>query len=167
MFDAIVLWLHILGAVTFIGPQIFLAAVAIPAIRTVEDVRVRQGLTRQITRGFGVLGGTALVLLLVTGLWNFSVAQDDGKFDITRYFWTFNIKFLLFMAVVVLTGIHAMVLGRRLQDLQERGAPEAEVAAMRRQSMIVTMATLALSIIILLFAAVLGSSWALEGGLRD
>lgn len=167
MFDAIVLWLHILGAVTFIGPQIFLAAIAMPAIRSIDDVRVRQGLTRKITRGFGMLGGAALVLLLITGMWNFTVAQDDGKFDATRYFWTFNIKFLLFVAVVVLTGIHAMVLGKRLQELQERNAPEAEIARVRQQSMMVTMGTLALSIVILLFAALLGSSWTLEGGLRN
>jgi uncharacterized membrane protein len=167
MFDAIVLWLHILGAVTFIGPQIFLAAIAMPAIRSIEDLRVRQDVTRKITRGFGMIGGAALALLLVTGLWNFSVAQDDGKFDITRYFWIFNIKFLLFIAIVLLTGLHAMVLGRRLQDLQERGAPAEEIARVRQQSMMVTMATLTLSLLALLFAALLGSSWALEGGLRD
>ena len=42
MLDAIVLWLHILGAVVFIGPQIFLAAVAVPAVRSIEDAQIRQ-----------------------------------------------------------------------------------------------------------------------------
>jgi uncharacterized membrane protein len=166
MFDAIVLWLHILGAVVFVGPQIFLAAIAMPAIRDMADARARLNLTRRITRGFGMLGGGALVLILVTGLWNFSTAQGDGKFDLTRYFWLFNIKFLLFVAVVVLTGLHAMVFGKRLQDLQEQGANEVALAEARQMSMMASIATLTLSIVILLFGALLGSDWALGGSLR-
>ena len=168
MFDAIVLWLHLLGAVVFIGPQIFLAAIALPAIRTVADVQTRQTLTRSITRGFGMLGGGALALLLLTGLWNFQVAQDDGKFELTRFFWAFNIKFMLFLGVVVLTGLHAFVFGKRLQELQERGASEAELAQARRQSMMASMTTLALSLIILLLGAMMGSESFLSGSsLRD
>jgi uncharacterized membrane protein len=167
VFDAIVIWLHILGAVVFIGPQIFLAAIAMPAIRDMADVQERQALTRRITRGFGMLGGGALVLILLTGFWNFSVAQDDGKFDITRYFWVFNIKFLLFMAVAGLVALHALVFGRRLQELQASGAGEAELAEARQMSMMASMATLGVSLLILLLAAILGSEWALQGSLRD
>lgn len=166
MFDAIILWLHILGAVVFIGPQIFLAAIAMPAIRDLQDARARQDLTRRITRGFGMLGGGALIVLFLTGMWNFTAAQDDGKFDLTRYFWIFNVKFLLYMAVVVLTGLHAFVFGKRLQALQEQGATEAELADARRMSMTASIATLGLSILILFLAALLGSDWALGGSLR-
>lgn len=166
MFDAIVLWLHILGAVVFIGPQVFLAAIAMPALRAVSDERVRQDLVRKMTRGFGALGGAALGLVVLTGFWNVKVAQDDHDFDATRFFWTFNIKMILVIAVVVLTAAHGMVFGRRLQELQERGAPEAEIAQVRRWSMMASMATLGLSVAILLLAAMLGSPWALEGGRR-
>jgi uncharacterized membrane protein len=168
VFDAIILWLHLLGAVVFIGPQIFLAAIAMPAIRTVADAQTRQSLTRSITRGFGMLGGGALVLLLLTGLWNFQVAQDDGKFDLTRFFWAFNIKFMLFLAVVVLVGLHALVFGKRLQELQERGASEAELERARRQSMMASISTLVLSLVILLLGAMMGSESFLSGSsLRD
>lgn len=166
MFDAIVLWLHILGAVVFIGPQVFLAVIAVPALRAVGDARLRQDLLRTMTRGFGWLGGGALALIILTGFWNVKVAQDNNHFDATRFFWTFNIKMILVVAVVVLTAAHGMAFGRRLQELQEQGAPEEEVAAVRRWSMMASMATLALSIAILLLAAILGSDWALRGGLR-
>jgi uncharacterized membrane protein len=168
MFDAIILWLHLLGAVVFVGPQIFLAAIAMPAIRTVADARTRQELTRTITRGFGMLGGGALVLLLLTGLWNFQVAQDDGKFDLTRFFWTFNIKFMLFIGVVVLVGLHAMVFGKRLQELQERDAPAIELEQARQASMMASMATLGLSLLILLLGALMASDSFLSGSsIRD
>jgi len=166
VFDAFVLWLHVLGVVAFIGPQIFLAAIAMPAIRSMEDVQARQALSRQVTRGFGMLGGGALVLILLTGLWNFQVAQDRDAFEFTRYFWTFNIKFLLFVAIAGLTALHALVFGKRLQELQERGATEAEMAEARQQSVMASIATLALSLIVLFLGALLSSQWVYEGGLR-
>ncbi len=166
MFDAIVLWLHVLGAVIFVGPQVFLAAIAMPAIRSVSDAKVRQDLTRKITRGFGMLGGGALGLVILTGFWNFAQAQDDGLMDIKRYFIILNIKMTLAILVVILTALHGMVLGRNLQQLQERGATEAEVAKARQFSMMASMATLALSIFILLLAALLASDWSRMGSLR-
>ncbi|MBI5289088.1 MAG: CopD family protein [Chloroflexi bacterium] len=166
MFDAIILWLHIVGAVVFVGPQVFLAAVALPALRTVGDAKLRQDLTRQITRGFGMLGGIALGLVILTGFYNFYQAQDDGLMDFKRYFMVLNIKMTLAIVVVLLTAAHGFVFGRRLQELMERNAPEAEIAQVRRYSMMTSMATLALSLFILLLAALLASNWSLQGGLR-
>jgi uncharacterized membrane protein len=166
MLDAIILWLHILGAVLFVGPQVFLAAIAIPALRQVGDEKLRQDLTRRITRGFGYLGGGALGLIILTGFYNFAQAQDAGLMDFKRYFWVLNVKLTLVVVVVVLTAAHGFVFGRRLQELQERGAPEAEIAQVRQYSMIASISTLALSVVILLLAAILGSNWSLEGGLR-
>ena len=57
MYDAIILWLHILAAVAFIGPQFFLAFAAVPAIKTIEDVKVRTKAMRVMTMRFGMLGG--------------------------------------------------------------------------------------------------------------
>jgi uncharacterized membrane protein len=166
MFDAIVLWLHVLGAVVFVGPQIFLAAIAMPAIRTVSDAKVRQDLTRTITRGFGMLGGGALGVLILTGFWNFAQAQDAGLMDFKRYFIILNIKMTLAILVVILTALHGMVLGRNLQQLQERGASDVEIARARQFSMMASMGTLGLSILILLLAAMLGSDWSKMGDLR-
>ena len=166
VFDAIVLWLHLLGAVVFVGPQVFLAAVAMPAVRNIGDAKLRQDLTRQITRGFGMLGGGALALVILTGFYNFAQVQGDGLMDFKRYFWVLNIKMTLAIVVVLLTAAHGFVFGRRLQELQERDAPEAEIAQARQYSMMASIATLALSVVILLLAALLASNWSFQGGLR-
>ncbi|HEY8173712.1 MAG TPA: hypothetical protein VIH21_11555 [Dehalococcoidia bacterium] len=162
MFDAIVLWLHILAAVVFIGPQIFLAAVAMPALRTISDARSRQEVTRSITRGFGVLGGVALAALLATGIWNYYDAKDAGFIDaddFPRYFFVLQVKLTLVTVVVILTILHGAVFGRRLQRLQESNASEAELAQARRWSMLASISTLVVSIAILFCAALLGSTW--------
>jgi uncharacterized membrane protein len=158
MFDAIVLWLHVLAAATFVGPQLFLVAV-MPAMRSIDDVRSRQQATHAITRAFGALGGVSLLVLLATGIWNFYDARDQDLFDIDRYFVVLQVKLTLVTLVIVLAGLHAMVFGRRLQRLQEENAPEAEIASARQWSMLASMGTLVLSIAILLCAALLSSQW--------
>ena len=53
MVDAISVWIHVLAISVWIGPQFFLFAAAIPAIRTVEDAQVRARLLRAIVTRFG------------------------------------------------------------------------------------------------------------------
>ncbi len=160
MLDAIVLWLHLLAAVVFIGPQIFLAAVAMPALRSLEDAKSRQQATRAITRGFGALGGAALALLLITGIYNYYQYDQFVDNDLfPRYFMTMQIKLTLVTIVIILTALHGAVFGRRLQALQESGASEAELATARQRSMIASIATLVVSVGILFAAALLSSDW--------
>lgn len=165
-FDVLVLWIHILGAAVFVGPQVFLVLVAVPALRGISDAEVRQQVIRRVTRGFGAVGGAALGVLILTGLWNLQNANDLHKPDAKRYFIALQIKLTLVVVVVALTVLHGAFLGRRLQALQESNAPEAEIAKMRQWSMITSIANLVASIAILLCAAVLASLWGQSGPLR-
>lgn len=166
MYNAIVLFIHILAAVMFIGPQIFLVAAGIPAARTVQDLKARGAAIRMMTGRFGWIGGGALVVLLITGLINYAHANDDGELDFKRYFMVLQIKLTLVAVVVVGTVLHGWVFGKRLQDLQEAGASEAEIARVRRWSGLMSMLTLVVSVAILLLAAMLGSDWTKHGALR-
>jgi uncharacterized membrane protein len=159
--DGLVRWLHILAAVVFIGPQIFLAFVAMPALRNLEDARARQGAVRAITLGFGVLGGAAIVVLVASGLYNFyAVEEVEVWFDSRdRYRRLFEIKMALVTLVIVLTVLHGALFGRRLQQLQEAGASELAIAQARRWSMAASMLTLVASIAILLCATLMASTW--------
>lgn len=162
MTDAIVLWIHIFAATVFIGPQVFLAAVAAPALRGLDDVKARQQSLRAVTRGFGWLGSGALAVLLATGIWNYYAPEYNHYIDrdvFPRYFFTLMTKLTLVTIVVLLTALHGGVLGRKLQQLQEDGAPEGEVRRWRIYSMTASMLTLATSIAILLCAALLHSNW--------
>ncbi|MEX2245230.1 MAG: hypothetical protein WEC75_00955 [Dehalococcoidia bacterium] len=162
MFDAILLFIHILAAALYVGPQVFLAVAAVPAMRTIEDVQQRMRATRMVTTRFGWLGGGALLTLIVTGLFNYDHANDLGFIDsgdFPRYFAVLQVKLTLVVVVVLLTLLHGGLLGRRLLRLQEEQAPEEEIAAVRRWSMLASIANLTLSVAILLCAALLGSDW--------
>ncbi|TAK65956.1 MAG: hypothetical protein EPO22_04265 [Dehalococcoidia bacterium] len=166
MYNAIILFIHILAAVMFIGPQVFLVAAGIPAARTVQDLKQRGAAIRMMTGRFGWIGGGALLVLLITGIINYMHANDEGELDFKRYFMVLQIKLTLVAIVVIGTVLHGWVFGRRLQDLQESNASEAEIAKARRWSVMLSMATLAASIIILFLAALLGSDWTKQGDLR-
>ena len=160
--DALVLWIHIVAAVLFIGPQAFLLFAALPAIRTVDDAAQRARASRVVTSRFGWLGGGALAILLASGIWNYYDAKDKGFIeydDFPRYYVVLFTKLTLVTIVIVLTAVHGAVFGRKLRQLQETNAGEAEIAAVRRWSMLTSLATLAVSIAILLLAAMLASDW--------
>jgi copper resistance protein D len=165
MYDAIILWIHILAAVAFIGPQLFLVAAVVPAMQTIEDVKVRARATRVMSMRFGILGGGALVVLLITGMLNY-IHEKDSIDTFQRYFITLQIKLTMVALVVILTILHGAVFGRRLQQLNETNADAAEIAKARRLSMFASIATMVLSIAILFCAALLGSEWSVSGALR-
>jgi putative copper resistance protein D len=159
MGNAIVLWIHILAAAIFVGPQVLLFAAAVPAMRTIEDVQQRTRATRMLTTRFGWIAGAALVVLVLTGIENWLHANDEGLLNADRYFNVLQVKLTLVVVVVVLTALHGGLIGRRLLKLQEANAPEAEIAETRRWSVILSAAVLLVSVAILFCAALLGSDW--------
>jgi len=160
-FDGLVVWLHVLAAVIYIGPQVFLFVAAVPAIRSIEDAGQRARALRTVTTRFGWLGGGALVVLLATGIWNYYDVQDPliDEEAFPRYYWLMAVKLALVTVVIVLTVLHGALLGRRLQRLQETNAPDAEIAQARRWSIVATSLTLVVSLAILFCAALLDSDW--------
>jgi uncharacterized membrane protein len=159
MGSGLILWIHIVAATLFVGPQAFLFMAAVPAMRTIEDVEARVKATSVVTTRFGWIGGGALVVLIITGIGNYMHASDTGLLDLDRYFFILQLKLALVAVVVVLTGLHGGLLGRRLLRLQREGAGEAELAATRRWSIILSITVFVISIGILLCAALLGSDW--------
>jgi uncharacterized membrane protein len=157
--NAAVLSVHVLAAALFIGPQVFLAVIAVPAVRTIDDAAVRQRITRSITMGFGVLGVLALATLLATGIYNYYQNDQFMNDDFPRYFTLMQLKLTLVTLVIILTVLHGAVFGRRMQRLQAEGASDDQIASARRWSMGASMANLAASIVILVCGVLISSDW--------
>ncbi|MGH7623456.1 MAG: hypothetical protein ACREMU_14025, partial [Gemmatimonadaceae bacterium] len=84
MATALILWIHIVAATLFVGPQAFLFMAAVPAMRTIEDVEARVKATSMVTTRFGWIGGGALVVLIITGIGNYMHAGDARLLDLDR-----------------------------------------------------------------------------------
>ena len=88
-------WLHLLAMAFFVGGQLMLAAVVVPAARGTEQLRA-------IARGFGSGTLVALAVLIATGTALASHYDDWGDS-------TLHVK----LALVVLAGILVLVHIRR------------------------------------------------------
>jgi uncharacterized membrane protein len=160
------LWLHILGIALFVGPQFFLALAWVPASRGIADMPTRVTAMRTITRRFGYIGGAGLGMILVAGTylvatWRDYYAQpDDVGFNELRYGVIFSIKMTVLLVMLIVTGLHMFVVGPEQLgklDAQARGerVSDAEVRSTRRQSMMLSMTGLLLTLVIMVFGVML------------
>ncbi|HEY5625788.1 MAG TPA: CopD family protein [Dehalococcoidia bacterium] len=166
MVDAISTWLHVLAITLWIGPQVFLFAAAVPAVRTIEDAGVRARVLRVLTARFGWLGWSAMAVIIATGITNLFVAAGDvpgqnagdllsSDFRFTRIFWE---KMFLVAVALVLTAVHTFSVGpRQLRLMEDASADEASVRRVRRLSMATSGIALLASIGALYLGAVLSN----------
>jgi uncharacterized membrane protein len=156
--------MHVLAAMVWVGSQVMMFAVVVPAVRSVADEGMRYAVLRTVTTRFGYLGIGALALLVLTGLDNINRLAPGDAFDI-RYGYILATKLTMVAIVVVLTLLHTLVIGPaqlRLMSAGESssGATAGERARMRRLSVLVSVLTLLLSLAIVFCAVLLGSGYA-------
>ncbi len=163
MGEAVNPWIHIVAATIWVGPQVFMFVAAVPAVRTIEDMQVRTKVMRVITTRFNYLAWGALAVLVVTGigqLYEHDLSVDQ-LFDL-NFGVIFQVKMTLLIATVILTALHSFVLGPRVLNMQESATDPAEIAPVRRWSIIVSGANGLIALSIVFCGALLSSSWALE-----
>lgn len=167
MTDAISIWLHVLAVSLWVGPQVFLFAAAVPALRTIEDVRERARVMRTLVVRFGWIGWSAMGVIFVTGIWNLANAADtapgignagdllSSDLRFTRIFW----EKMSFVAVaLILTAVHTFWVGpRQLQLMEDAEADEAAISRTRRLSMITSGIALLASIAAIYMGALLAN----------
>ncbi len=163
MGEAVNPWVHILAATIWVGPQVFLFAAVIPAMRTVEDMQARARAMRVLTTRFGYLAWGAMAVLVITGIANLYEHDLDIEALFDRNFGTiFEIKMTLVILTIVLTALHSFGLGPRVLRLQESVADETQIATVRRLSIIISAVNGLLALAILFLGALLGTTFALE-----
>lgn len=159
--DAITPWLHILAVTVWVGPQFMMFMVAVPAIRTIEDQQTRARVMRTIVTRFGWMAWAAMAVIILSGISNIFQVQDiDPNVDIgstdIRWFHWFSGKMVLVAMMLVLTAVHTFVIGPKQLALNERDdVDKADIARLRRASMLISGGALLLSIVVILFGMIL------------
>lgn len=163
-----VLWIHLLAATAWVGPQVFLFLVAIPAIRSIDQAPLRVRALEVLTSRYNTLAWGAMALLIVSGILTAGDRlQTIGDPFSLRYGWLLLGKVILVGLAVALSAWHSFYLGPRLLDLQRAAITagprvERQLWMLRRQSLAVSALNLSIAIIILLIVAVLRSNFAFE-----
>ncbi len=174
--DTIVLWIHILAAITWVGGMIFVAAIVGPYVRITFPPEERAPLMAAIGKRFGVLSWSAILTLVVTGAYN--AVRFVGTWDTllnTTFGHILLVKIALVAVMIGLSVTHDFFLGPRQRDLNAQlrksqslvseSSPEQTLDArtlqrlqrLRRWAILVAQLNLALGVVVILLAASLQS----------
>jgi uncharacterized membrane protein len=140
----VILWLHVLAAITWIGGMLFIALVLVPVTRRLEDPTVRTRLVQETGRRFRTVGWIALTVLVVTGLLNLWSHPD--LLSSPRLHWKLGLVGL----ALILSAFHDFVLGPRA------GAPGADPSARVRASWVARVNVLVVLVVVLLGLSLAG-----------
>lgn len=152
--DAIVLWVHLFAAVLFVGGSFFMWIVVVPASHLLtEDESERTRIVGRIAKQFARIVNPALLVLLVTGVYNVTWYLPSMSALLTSYAGHLLLaKLTAVAALLVLLYVSNVYFGRRITRLAREGRLE-ELKVLRRTSRLVSFANLGLMAVILLLVA--------------
>ena len=122
MWPFLIVWLHILAAVIWIGGMLFLSLIAVPVLRQVDSPLLRRDLFRAMAQRFRALVWLCIGILLLTGFGNvvFYGTAAAGS----PYMKVLHIKLGLVAVLVLLGLLHDFVIGPRAgRALSRDGLP--------------------------------------------
>ena len=160
IFGLLVLWLHILAAVIWIGGNLVMAMVVVPYFRRSVSPVERIQILSQIGRRFEPIVWGCVLVLIFSGLLNIFLSYPDLTGLAGAFMRTLLIKLLLVIVLIFLTAIHSFVIGPRLSqavDALEPGAEELpdQVKKMRSWMSVVSSLIGVFSLLVLLAAVAL------------
>lgn len=120
--DTISLILHVTAAAILVGPQVLMFLAVTPATWLVDDERLKRDLVRVVAGRFGMLAGSALVVLLATGLYQFyAYVPESIQDDMMSYRFgiIFVVKMTLFTVLILLILAHTMFFSRRIARMSD------------------------------------------------
>lgn len=112
----IVVFIHVVGAMIWVGGILFLAGVAVPVARRFEPV-VRSKVTAELGRQFRIVGWTTLGVMLLSGIvaaaYRGATWQNvfDGTFWVTPFGRTLAEKLAVVALMVAISFTHDFILG--------------------------------------------------------
>ncbi len=116
--DSAVLWIHILAAISWVGGMIFVAFIVGPYVRHHFPPAERTPLMADIGKRFSYLGWSAILVLVVTGVYN--AIRFLGSWDAlwqTTFGHILLVKIGLVGVMILLSIVHDFFLGPRQRDL--------------------------------------------------
>jgi uncharacterized membrane protein len=149
---SIIVTIHVLAAMVWIGGVLFIGAVLLPAAKKLDDATRRQVISAAAKR-FRTIGWGALCVLIATGgwmawSWGLRPTTMSDFFAAPRHK-VLGMKMLLVLLMATISGLHDWWLGPRTAAAAREGADPAQL---RRRAILFGQTTALLSVIILVLA---------------
>lgn len=159
---AVIRWMHLLAAMTWIGGMIFILIVLLPVMRRSLSPLERTLLFAKVGQRYFTASWIAVIILVITGILNAERRGVDWtRLTGSQYGRTLHLKLEIAGVVVVLTLIHALYFGKKLARLAERVrdlGEDEETARERRRLQIVSGSISAVNLVLNFFVVLLAAS---------
>lgn len=156
--DPLVLWVHLIFSSIWVGGSIFLGLVLAPLLKKmIPDINKRISFMVVVGRRFNYLGGSSLLLLVITGIYNARsfLGQSELLFDST-YGLILLTKIILVSVMIVVYFIHIRILSKDVElKILQQNVPEEYFVNIRKNIILLGRLTVALAVGILLLSALL------------
>jgi putative copper export protein len=155
----LLIWLHLLAAISWIGGMIFLSLVLAPLVRQRKAAPEFLALFRSAALKFRVVVWVAVAVLVSTGP---LLLQQRGVsvIDPSQWPWALRIKIGFVVGLLALTVAHDLILGPRMRTISaipEADRSPSEQVLLRTSSWLPRLA-LVLALCVVLAAAMLARS---------
>lgn len=153
----LVVAVHILAAVTWVGGVLFIGSTFIPATRQLDEAQRRQ-IISATGRRFRAVGWSALAVLVVTGVylmgtWGARIGTVwDGSFFDSPRTRTLQLKLMMFGLMIAVSGWHDWYLGPKVTRLARRGE---SVTSLRSWATVLGQCTALLAVGVVILAAMM------------
>ncbi len=154
--NVIMLWIHLLSAIIFVGGSLFIWLIVVPVSHALaKDEKERTELVGRVAKRFGQLVNPTLGILLLTGVYNATwyLRSVDPLFT-TYLGQILLLKALLAVVLVFLVYFNNIVYARRILEFAREGRLQ-ELQEVRKISRLISFTNLALMITIVFLAVVL------------
>lgn len=160
IFDALLMWAHLVAASIWVGGSIFIGIVLAPLLKTISDsLEGRLSIMIRVGRKFNKIAVPSLIILIVTGLYNSSgYLSRPSLFLSTNYGLVLTAKIILVIILIVTFIIHVRLIRSEIEKkIESRELSEDTVQKLRSKIILLGRITVIISTAILLMAAVLHS----------
>lgn len=152
-------FIHLLAAVIWIGGTFFIGMVLIPTLRRALNEQERMRMILNLGRKFRPFAWGSLTLLWLTGfikLFTLTGFHNFVTFFTYPYGHILGLKIILVFIATILAFLHEFVVGKRYAALlQESDANPQVTQRMRRQSILLAVASEVILLLILFLAVLL------------
>lgn len=157
----LLVWLHIVSAIIWIGGMTFLALVLIPVTREKIYRHISADLIEKTGVRFRLIGWICLVLLIISGTANLYYRGIGWNKLASSQFWggsfgyTLGIKLILVTIILMLGALHDFVIGPKATSLWRENSQSPQAQHWRRWASWFGRINLLLALTVLFLAVVL------------
>lgn len=160
IFDALLMWAHLVSASIWVGGSIFIGIVLAPLLKTIsESVEERVTIMIRVGRKFNKIAIPSLAILIATGLYSSSNILSRPQFLFsTNYGVILVIKIILVIFLLVMFAIHVRMIRSEIErKIRSKEMLPEIVQKLRSKIISLGRIMVFVSVAILLMAALLHS----------